>query len=135
MARLCLPSAPESSLAHHYTQSRSIGLKMISEAPRERRGPPSFLLGADHSGLHKMTLLIIEQTLYTPTLGPVYLLFLLCKISTWLPLIVPSSLFSALTISVRSFLNTLFNIVSFFLTPECSHLPGLCLFPTAHSMI
>ena len=31
-------------LAHHFTQSKSIGLKMISEAPRERRGPSSFFL-------------------------------------------------------------------------------------------
>ena len=77
------------------------------------------------------SLLIIEQTLHTPSLGPLYLLLLLCKISTWLPLIVPLSLFSSDTISVRSFLNTLFNVVSFFLTPERSHLPGLL--PFLHS--
>ena len=82
------------------------------------------------------SVLIIEQTLHTPTLGPSYLLFLLYKISAWLPLIVPSSLFSTVTISVRSFLNTLFNVVSFFLTPERSHLPGLwpCLHSTQHDL-
>lgn len=100
---------------------------MVSEAPT-----CSFLLWAHHSAPPTLTsLLILEQALHIPTSGPLHVLFPLPQVSTWLPLIVPSGLFSSVTISVRSSLNTLFKVVSFSLTLRHSHPPGLL--PFLHS--